>query len=136
MRVHERIRHVGDPNNVLRLVGGEAGIFGGLLAGDQRGYASLLFSTRGRRSPSRLLVGERGGSSPFSPWFFPWPFSISFSSSPARCAARAERTAQPAHQLWDDTEGGKRLSGEPVKDLRAVLMTRLQAEGVIKKKRR
>ncbi len=50
--------------------------------------------------------------------------------------ARAERTAQPAHQLLADTEGGKRLSGKPVKDLRAVLMTRLQAEGVIKKKRK
>ena len=47
-----------------------------------------------------------------------------------------KRTAQPAHQLLADTEGGKRLSGEPVKDLRAVLMTRLQAEGVIKKKRK
>ncbi len=41
-----------------------------------------------------------------------------------------------ARQLLADTEGGKRLSGKPVKDLRAVLMTRLQAEGVIKKKRR
>ena len=41
-----------------------------------------------------------------------------------------------ARKLWDDTDGGKRLSGKPVKDLRAVLMTRLQAEGVIKKKRK
>ena len=47
-----------------------------------------------------------------------------------------KRTAQPARQLLADTEGGKRLSGEPVKDLRAVLMRRLQDAGVIKKKRR
>ena len=40
-----------------------------------------------------------------------------------------------ARQLLADTEGGKRLSGKPVKDLRAVLMTRLQAEGGIKKKK-
>ena len=46
------------------------------------------------------------------------------------------RAAEIARKLWDDTEGGKRLRGEPVKDLRAILMTRLQAEGVIKKKRR
>ena len=41
-----------------------------------------------------------------------------------------------ARKLWRDTEEGKHLGGKPVKDLRAVLMTRLQAEGVIKKKRR
>ena len=41
-----------------------------------------------------------------------------------------------ARKLWRDTEGGKHLGGAPVKDLRAVLMTRLQAEGVIKKKRK
>lgn len=41
-----------------------------------------------------------------------------------------------ARKLWADTEGGKRLGDKPVKDLRAVLMTRLQAEGVIKKKRK
>ena len=40
-----------------------------------------------------------------------------------------------ARKLWADTDGGKYLSGKPVKDLRAVLMTRLQAEGVIKKKK-
>ena len=41
-----------------------------------------------------------------------------------------------ARKLWTDTEGGKHLGGKPVKDLRAVLMNRLQAEGVIKKKRK
>jgi len=41
-----------------------------------------------------------------------------------------------ARKLWADTEGGKHLGGAPVKDLQAVLMTRLQAEGVIRKKRR
>jgi len=46
------------------------------------------------------------------------------------------RAAEIARKLWEDTEGGKRLRGEPVKDLRAILMTRLQAEDVIKKKRR
>ena len=39
------------------------------------------------------------------------------------------RAADIARKLWADTEGGKHLSGKPVKDLRAVLMTRLQAEG-------
>jgi len=37
---------------------------------------------------------------------------------------------------WLFTDGGKHLSGKPVKDLRAVLMTRIQAESVIKKKRK
>ncbi len=46
------------------------------------------------------------------------------------------RAQDIARKLWDDTEGGKRLGGKPVKDLRAVLMTRLQSEGVIKKKRK
>jgi len=46
------------------------------------------------------------------------------------------RAQDIARKLWDDTGGGKHLSGKPVKDLRAVLMTRLQAEGVIKKKRK
>jgi hypothetical protein len=46
------------------------------------------------------------------------------------------RAQDIARKLWADTEGGKHLSGNPVKDLRAVLMTRLQAEGVIKKKRK
>ena len=41
------------------------------------------------------------------------------------------RAAEIARQLWADTEGGKHLSGKPVKDLRAVLMTRFQGEGVI-----
>ena len=46
------------------------------------------------------------------------------------------RAADIARKLWDDTEGGKYLSGKPVKDLRAILMRRLQDEGVIKKKRK
>ena len=46
------------------------------------------------------------------------------------------RAQEIARKLWDDTEGGKCLSGKPVKDLRAVLMIRLQAEGVIRKKRK
>ena len=46
------------------------------------------------------------------------------------------RAAEIARKLWDDTEGGKHLSGKPVKDLRAILMRRLQDEGVIKKKRK
>ncbi len=46
------------------------------------------------------------------------------------------RAQDIARKLWVDTEEGKRLRGKPVKDLRAVLMTRLQAEGVIKKKRK
>ena len=46
------------------------------------------------------------------------------------------RAAEIARKLWSDTDGGKHLGGAPVKDLRAVLMARLQAEGVIKKKRR
>jgi len=41
-----------------------------------------------------------------------------------------------ARKLWEDTEGGNYLSGKPVKDLRAILMRRLQDEGVIKKKRK
>lgn len=41
-----------------------------------------------------------------------------------------------ARKLWADTKGGKHLGGAPVKDLRAVLMTRLQAEGVIRKKKK
>jgi hypothetical protein len=41
-----------------------------------------------------------------------------------------------ARKLWEDTEGGKYLSGNPVKDLRAILMRRLQNEGVIQKKRK
>ncbi len=46
------------------------------------------------------------------------------------------RAQDIARKLWDDTEGGKYLSGKPVKDLRAILMRRLQDEGVIKKKRK
>ena len=46
------------------------------------------------------------------------------------------RAQDIARKLWADTDGGKHLGGAPVKDLRAVLMTRLQAEGVIKKKRK
>ena len=46
------------------------------------------------------------------------------------------RAAEIARRLWADTDGGKHLGGAPVKDLRAVLMTRLQAEGVIKKRRK
>ena len=46
------------------------------------------------------------------------------------------RAQDIARQLWEDTEGGKHLSGKPVKDLRAILMRRLQDEGVIKKKRK
>ncbi len=46
------------------------------------------------------------------------------------------RAQDIARKLWDDTEGGKHLSGKPVKDLRAILMRRLQDEGVIKKKRK
>ena len=46
------------------------------------------------------------------------------------------KAAEIARKLWSDTDGGKHLGGAPVKDLRAVLMTRLQAEGVIKRKRK
>ena len=46
------------------------------------------------------------------------------------------RAQDIARKLWADTDGGKHLGGAPVKDLRAVLMTRLQAEGVIRKKRK
>ena len=46
------------------------------------------------------------------------------------------RAQDIARKLWADTDGGKHLGGAPVKDLQAVLMTRLQAEGVIRKKRR
>ena len=46
------------------------------------------------------------------------------------------RAQDIARKLWADTDGGKHLGGAPVKDLRAVLMTRLQAEGVIRKRRR
>ncbi len=46
------------------------------------------------------------------------------------------RAHQIARKVWADTDGGKHLSGKPVRDLQAVLMTRLQSEGVIKKKRR
>ena len=46
------------------------------------------------------------------------------------------RAADIARKLWTDTDDGKHLSGKPVKDLRAVLMTRLQAEGVIRKRRK
>ena len=40
-----------------------------------------------------------------------------------------------AHKLWADTEGGKHLKGEPVKDLLGLLMHRLQQEHVIKKRK-
>ena len=46
------------------------------------------------------------------------------------------RAHDVARKLWKDTEGGKHLGGAPVKDLLAVMMTRLQAEGVIRKKRK
>ena len=46
------------------------------------------------------------------------------------------RAADIARKLWDDTEGGKRLGGKPVKDLLGLLMHRLQQEHVIKPKRR
>ena len=46
------------------------------------------------------------------------------------------RAAQIAPKLWDDTEGGKRLGGKPVKDLQGLLMHRLQQEHVIKKRRK
>ena len=45
------------------------------------------------------------------------------------------RAADIARKLWDDTEGGKRLGGEPVKDLQGLLMHRLQQEHVIKKRK-
>ena len=40
-----------------------------------------------------------------------------------------------ARKLWEDTEGGKHLSGKPVKDLLGLLMHRLQQEHVIKKRK-
>ncbi|MDG2487618.1 MAG: hypothetical protein P8M65_07910 [Roseibacillus sp.] len=46
------------------------------------------------------------------------------------------RAQNIARKLWVDTDGGKYLSGMPVRDLRAVLMTRPQGEGVIKKRRK
>tara|TARA_B100001964_G_scaffold136118_1_gene150167 strand:- start:857 stop:1093 length:237 start_codon:yes stop_codon:yes gene_type:complete len=46
------------------------------------------------------------------------------------------RAADIACQLWGAPEGGKHLNGKPVKDPRAVLITRLQGEGVIRKKRK
>ena len=46
------------------------------------------------------------------------------------------RAADIARKLWDDTEGGKRLGGKPVKDLQGLLMHRLQQEHVIKKRRK
>ena len=45
------------------------------------------------------------------------------------------RAAEIARKLWDDTEEGKRLNGEPVKDLLGLLMHRLQQEHVIKKRK-
>ncbi len=46
------------------------------------------------------------------------------------------RAQDIARKLWDDTEGGKRLGGKPVKDLQGLLMHRLQQEHVIKKRRK
>ena len=40
-----------------------------------------------------------------------------------------------ARKLWTDTEEGKCLSGEPVKDLLGLLMHRLQQEHGIKKRK-
>ena len=51
-------------------------------------------------------------------------------------AGKRQQAHDIASKLWADTDGGKHLGGAPVKDLRAVLMTRLQAEGVIRKKRK
>ena len=45
------------------------------------------------------------------------------------------RAAEIARKLWADTEGGKHLSGKPVKDLLGLLMHRLQQEHVIKKRK-
>jgi len=46
------------------------------------------------------------------------------------------RAAEIARRLWKDTEGGKCLSGKPVKDLQGLLMHRLQKEHVIQKRRK
>ena len=45
------------------------------------------------------------------------------------------RAQDIARKLWADTEGGKHLKGEPVKDLLGLLMHRLQQEHVIKKRK-
>ncbi len=46
------------------------------------------------------------------------------------------RAQDIARKLWEDTEGGKHLSGKPVKDLQGLLMHRLQKEHVIQKRRK
>ena len=50
-------------------------------------------------------------------------------------AGKRQQAHDVASKLWADTEGGKHLKGEPVKDLLGLLMHRLQQEHVIKKRK-
>ena len=50
-------------------------------------------------------------------------------------AGKRQQAHDIASKLWADTEGGKHLKGEPVKDLLGLLMHRLQQEHVIKKRK-